>query len=414
MSEYTKNNIISPIMGEINDKSNNSIDNNNYNEYIKTCHIKLENNFKLKNTSPGPKYLVLSRNDENKNMSNISPFFIKKAVDAAVSGTVEKCHKCRNGTVLIQTKNVNQAEKLLKLSSLTDTINVQVSEHNSLNQMKGVIFFRDFIYLSDQEILENLAEQRVTEIRRFTKNIDNVRIQTGLFTLTFDSCTLPEFIKIGYEVVNIRPYIPLPVRCMNCYKFGHLRLNCKKEQTCPNCSETYHLKENEDCQKEPKCTNCNNKHSSLDRTCIIFVKEKEIQRIKTIEKVDMREAIRRYRMRNPANFTESFASVVSKGNKTCGCKCSCSEKAKENVQDQKQEVKEAEKSEKSSINEILKTVNIKQIEAKDNKQLTILPKNLSKRQKKILKQAKKKKMNSGSDEICDETDDSNNNPMDFE
>jgi hypothetical protein len=274
-----------------------------------------------------------------------------------------------------------------------------------LNQTRGIIFFRDFIYLTDEEIKENLKAQQVVEIKRFYKQVEGVKIQSGLFSITFEGCLLPEYIKVGYEIVNVRPYIPLPVRCMNCYRFGHFQVNCSREKICQNCSEKHHLKENESCKKESKCINCSNKHGSLDRSCIIFIKEKEIQTIKVLEKVDMKEAIRRYRIRHPSDMAESYASAARKNNKTCQCKCSCVEN--------ETSIKVNEKKEKSVKEKLLDTVPTKVVESKKKKQVTLLNKNLNKRQIKALKQINKKPKVNTSNEDVEDTDDSNCNMSDI-
>lgn len=47
---------------------------------------------------------------------------------------------------------------------------------------------------------------------------NNNHKETGLIILIFASLNLPETLMIGYERVNIRPYIPLPLRCRNCLR----------------------------------------------------------------------------------------------------------------------------------------------------------------------------------------------------
>ena len=101
-------------------------------------------------------------------------------------------------------------------------------------------------------------------------------------TLSFASCNLPEYLLVGYHRVPIRPYVPLPIRYNNCFKFGHIATYCKGEKKCPNCANDFHLTENDPttkCENDKKCINCFNDHDSLSRNCKIYLKEKEIQRI---------------------------------------------------------------------------------------------------------------------------------------
>jgi len=58
------------------------------------------------------------------------------------------CKITRDGNLLIQTKDGQQAEKLLKLTSIQNNIPESVSKHRTLNYSKGVIYSNDlFIYL---------------------------------------------------------------------------------------------------------------------------------------------------------------------------------------------------------------------------------------------------------------------------
>lgn len=91
------------------------------------------------------------------------------------------------------------------------------------------------------------------------------------------------------------------MKCNNCQQFGHIAKYCKNKKTCCECSKEYHLtSEKELCTNETNCVNCmqnkmeNTKHSSKDKKCPIFIKQKELQAIKTINKVDNKTANKIY------------------------------------------------------------------------------------------------------------------------
>ena len=78
--------------------------------------------------------------------------------------------------------------------------------------------------------------------------------------------------------INVYPSIPLPLRCMNCMRFGHHQTNCKKEKACINCGENYHedeQKEKLNCPNKTKCVNCDGQHASTSRDCPKFIKEQK-------------------------------------------------------------------------------------------------------------------------------------------
>lgn len=121
--------------------------------------FELDNGKHMKDLTLGPKYLVMSRINSDENLTNISPFLIKKVIDG-VCGEVETCKKLQSGTILIKTKSFSQANKLIKLISLSPTIKVEVSEHKSLNFSKGVIYCNDLRNIPENEILEELKSYR--------------------------------------------------------------------------------------------------------------------------------------------------------------------------------------------------------------------------------------------------------------
>ena len=246
--------------------------------------------------SPGPKYLVMKRLNSPDSLQNVSPFLIRKVIDNACGGELELCKKLRNGTILIKTTNNTQAMKLLLLRSISPSIEIEITEHKSLNSSKAVLYSNDLRDIDEAEILSELRNQSVCEVRKIKKRVGDTLIETGLIILTFASPTYPTSIALGYEKVRLRPYIPMPLRCYNCLQFGHSAKICKNAKICPQCSNNWHLELNERCNLATSCVICkplfsdNCNHAALDKKCPIFIKEKEIQAIITIEKVDKKKS----------------------------------------------------------------------------------------------------------------------------
>jgi len=264
-----------------------------------------------------PKYIVITRTD-NKSFENVSPFLIKKTIDFACGGEVESCKNTRSGYLLVKTKNNLQANKLLRIKNMAD-IEVKATEHKTLNFSKGVIYCNELRSIDETEILNELKHQKVTEVRKILKKQDQALTETGLIIITFQTLTLPDSLNIGYEKIRVRPYIPLPLRCRKCLRFGHPTPTCKSpDELCKNCSEKVHTEENEKCNSEKCCINCKHmfetdaKHSPLDRSCPTFIKQKELITIKTTQKVDHKTALELYYTRRNQHLSNSFASVLSK------------------------------------------------------------------------------------------------------
>lgn len=268
---------------------------------------------KLTPTPSGPRYLILSRNEpqNDKTMSTVSPFLIKKVIDIN-AGTNVEIKNLRNGTLLLKTINMKQAEKLMKITELSTDIKVKVVDHPRLNVSKGVIYCPDLAYVSDDEILFNLKSQFVKEIRRITKKVNGEAHNTNVFVLTFDLPFLPTDIKVAYLSLRVRPFIPQPLRCYKCQKFGHFTLNCKNPTNiCGVCTEEIadNLEKN-NCTKPPKCVNCQDAHPSFSKTCPIYKNEFEVQKIRVEKKISYFEAKKEFKSRVPIPPPFQFSTIV--------------------------------------------------------------------------------------------------------
>lgn len=268
----------------------------------------------LTNNSPGPKYLLMKRRESEESLKNVSPFLLRKVIDT-VCGEIEICKKLFNGEILLKTKNLVQASKLIKLKSLSPSIKIDVTEHKSLNFTKGVMYTNSLRGVSEEEILLELKSQNVTEVKKILKKVGIELKETGLIILTFATINLPEFLHVGYEIMNLREYIPLPMKCKNCQRYGHTAKFCKNDKICCDCGALTHTTEsNPTCQNNVLCINCkeenreDTKHSANNRKCPVFLKFKEIQAIKTLQKVGQKKANQLYNERHPNNST--FSTVT--------------------------------------------------------------------------------------------------------
>ncbi|GFW30218.1 uncharacterized protein TNCV_3067701 [Trichonephila clavipes] len=50
----------------------------------------------------------------------------------------------------------------------------------------------------------------------------------------------PSTIKAVYLNCKIRPYIPNPLRCFKCPRFGHSQTSCRGQLTCSRCASVGH------------------------------------------------------------------------------------------------------------------------------------------------------------------------------
>lgn len=189
-------------------------------------------------------YYIMTRNDTDKTqtMDSINCFYIEKALNNHVGeGTIVK--RLRYGTLLIKCKSDKQAKSLLSISKFgTLNYGVNVREHGSLNTSQGIIYCRDAQSLTEEEIVQGLQEQnrKVTHVHKIKKMVKGALVDTPLCVLTFNSTILPSHIKFGFIHLNVDLYIPSPMKCKNCFQFGHSKKKCSRDRRCMLCSEVFH------------------------------------------------------------------------------------------------------------------------------------------------------------------------------
>lgn len=260
-----------------------------------------------------PKFILLESTSTETPLSKLSPFAIHKGI-LGVAGTVKDVKKLRSGQILVECTRKIQADNLLGIKTFVG-VSIKTFPHPVLNSCKGVIRCRELDDISEEEIVTELAPQGVTAVKRITIRKRDETIKTNTYILTFDKPTLPDKISVGYLKVNVELYIPNPIRCYKCQKYGHGSVICKSPAICYNCGEEDHVAP---CLKPPKCRNCGGPHPASDKTCPNWIKEKEIQKIRCSKKVSHEEARKLVNDSPNFKFVKPFSAVV-KATRTNSC-----------------------------------------------------------------------------------------------
>ncbi|GFO13711.1 RNA-directed DNA polymerase from mobile element jockey [Plakobranchus ocellatus] len=104
----------------------------------------------------------------------------------------------------------------------------------------------------------------------------------------------------GSAKVADRPYIPLPMHCYKCQRYGHGKDRCKKPSAvCVRCGKGGHVER--DCSADPHCVNCKGDHTASSKPCPKFLEE---------------QAILRYKAENGGTFQQARKAVVVELHKT--------------------------------------------------------------------------------------------------
>lgn len=272
-----------------------------------------------------PRFLVITSLSDTKKVTELSPFVIDKTIQS-VAGHVKSVKKMRSGDLLVEVERKTQSNNLTtKLKKILD-LNVACTPHRSLNSSRGVIRCIDLKGLSDEEIIEGLKEQGITNARRIKITKEGRRIETNTIILTFNSSIIPKTIKVGYLQVNVEIYIPNPLQCYRCFRFGHDEDNCSQpgDKTCPKCAQSgIDFSHIELCTNEIKCRNCGNSHSARSKECSFWKKEKEILRIKYTQNITFPEAKKIFETMSSISTASTTYASVTRNLGNCTCKCTC-------------------------------------------------------------------------------------------
>ena len=210
--------------------------------------------------------------------------------------------------MLVETTRKQQTENLLQMKTFFN-LPVEVSDHKSLNSSKGII--RDPILKNESEanIKEYLENQGVTHVKRFKIKRNHEFVNTNTLLLTFNTVAPPKSLKIFYQIIPVEMYVPNPLRCFNCQKFGHHESNCPVAQgsVCERCGVGNNDHQSIHCKNQAKCVNCDGNHMSRSSDCEVWKKEKEIMKVKVTNRLTYPEARKLYEQHKP-DFT--FAKVV--------------------------------------------------------------------------------------------------------
>lgn len=233
--------------------------------------------------------IVIDSADEQAPLNKMSVFAWEKAI-MGICGEPKDIKRERNGSLVLTITDEKKKDRLLATKEMLG-MRVKCYMHRTANRSRGVIRSRELWGLKDEEITEGLKSQGVIETRRIKIKRDDQLIDTNSFILTFSTKRIPENIKVLFEKIQVRPYIPNPMRCHGCHRYGHGQATCRRPAACYKCGSTDHT---QDCSGQAKCINCGGAHPASSKECPVWAVEKEICAIKAREGLSFPEARKRY------------------------------------------------------------------------------------------------------------------------
>ena len=186
-------------------------------------------------------------------------------------------NRLKDGKLLIRVRNQKQAKKIMTITTIPDyrgEIEVKTKEHPTLNTCKGLIRCPDIEFLTEEEIMAGLKEQRVEEASIMKRKVNDKLVNTRTTIITFKAGKVPLMLRI--EPTESGIVHPKAHAMQNMHEARSHKTWCKKERICANCSEPIHPNT---CTKI-KCVSCGEPHNTLDKNCPIFQDEMEIRKKK--------------------------------------------------------------------------------------------------------------------------------------
>ena len=211
------------------------------------------------------RFFVISGEKESLKSYKLSPFVIQKTFKG-LFGDPKSVKRLQSGDLLIQAESEKQSKQIEQLTAIQNAP-VKASAHRSLNLSRCIVSSPEFIDIDVDEITQELQPLGVNKVRKLGNR--------GTLLLTFGSPTYPSYINFFYTRLRTREYIPDPLRCYRCNKFGHSSTACTRTANhCPKCSQEGHDRVN--CPNSPLCANCQGEHDASSRQCPVYLREKEV------------------------------------------------------------------------------------------------------------------------------------------
>ena len=250
-------------------------------------------------------FLVVEPANKNESIGH-SIFAVQKYATVAI-GTIKSAKKLRSGSLLLEVRSRAQYDLAMKLTKWVD-VDVKVSEHRGLNTCRGIIRCRDLRDCSDEDILEALQSQKVTAVRHIMTKKDGKTIPTNTFILTFRLPSPPAHITAAYLRIPVERFIPNPLRCYNCQRYGHGKVACNRPMACARCGQEGHV--DADCVAPEHCCNCKGSHVAYSKECPEWQRQRDITRLKFEKNISFVEAKQLYETASTKQTQKTFAAAV--------------------------------------------------------------------------------------------------------
>ncbi len=221
--------------------------------------------------------------------NSINPLKLTKTLKEIV-GTTECIKTLRDGKLMLFCKDGRQQKTAMGIKTLIGH-KVVCSIPEEKSWVRGVISGIP-TDVSSEKIKRNITGAAVNDVRRLKCIRNNEKIDSLSVVLNFDENKLPERVYLGFVSYAVRPYVPPPLRCYKCQKFGHVAAVCRGKQRCARCGGDHEYGK---CGQgiKPKCCNCGGEHSAGYAGCLVRKNAVKVQNVRVAEGISYAEALKK-------------------------------------------------------------------------------------------------------------------------
>ena len=165
-------------------------------------------------------------------------------IQAELNGVVGRRIQVNKSGDSLRIGCVNEAERR-KIKSKATIADFEVTysdpykkDKNEERIKKGIIFQVDPDF-SEEEVCEEIGAKSV---KRIIKKIGGKEIKTAQMLVIFEQ-ELPKQVMIGWRRHRVEIFIPDPIRCYQCQRYGHKASACNGYEKCSICSNRHNVKE---------------------------------------------------------------------------------------------------------------------------------------------------------------------------
>lgn len=233
-------------------------------------------------------FKVILKFRAGQDLTGVSPITLSIGLKKVI-GDVELAKVLRDGSLLIICKNAEQKNKALKIQSICKR---EITERKIMGEERGIKGVISGIPLGENldELKKIIKGGEVTNIRRLQAFRNGERVDSTSVLLEFKGKEKPDKIMIGYLSFSVRNYIPPPMRCYKCQRYGHTAKICNGKQRCGRCGGEHSYGE---CGEKPiRCCNCGGDHTAAYAGCMVRKEAAEIQKLKTEKRMSYAEAVK--------------------------------------------------------------------------------------------------------------------------